>query len=143
MANHVSMSRVTRWTVLLSAAVVVVMTSPAAHAAIAAAGPGAFAAGFATPVVVTAEGEAITFLNIDVAPHNFVASEAFLPRKAEKKAPWCTSYDAGKCPLFWSPTLAAGESAEVQGLERLRSGKQYAFFCSLHPGSMRGTLIVR
>ena len=133
-----------RWcSVAALAAIGVLTTASVAHAAAAVAGPGAFAAGFATPVVVIAEGESISFLNADVAPHNFVAADAFLPRKAEKKAPWCTSYDKGKCPLFWSPTLAAGESAEVDGLERVRSGEQYEFFCSLHPGSMRGTLIVR
>jgi plastocyanin len=30
----------------------------------------------------------------------------------------------------------------VEGVEKLQSGKSYAFFCSVHPG-MRGTLIVQ
>lgn len=113
-----------------------------AHAAVAAAAPGGFAAGFATPVVVVAKGEALTFANADVAPHNVTAVDAFLSKKDAKKSKWCTAFDKGKCPLFWSPTITAGEQTEVQGLDRLEPGKQYAFICTLHP-NMKGTLVAR
>ena len=113
-----------------------------ASAAVAGAGPGGFAAGFVTPVVVTAPGEAITFLNFDVAPHNFVASDAFLPKKLAKKAKWCSGFSKGKCPAFWSPTIVAGESTEVEGVDFLESGARYEFICTLHP-NMKGTLVVR
>lgn len=113
-----------------------------AHAATAAAVPGSYMAGFATPVVVAAQGEAIDFLNTDVAPHNFVADGIFLPKKAAKKTEWCSGYTPKTCPLFWSPTITSGETTTVEGIERLTSGSQYAFLCSLHP-SMKGTLVIR
>jgi plastocyanin len=113
-----------------------------ARAATAAAGPGGFAAGFATPVVVAARGEAVTLVNADIAPHNFVADGTYLPRKVAKKTTWCSAFTPTTCPLFWSPTATTGESAEVQGLERLTAGGQYAFHCMIHPG-MRGTLVIR
>lgn len=113
-----------------------------AQAAVALTGPGGFLAGYLPPVVVTAPGEAITYANGDIAPHNFVALGSFIPKKAAKKAEWCSAYDKGKCPLFWSPTIGIGETTEVSGVERLKSGEQYEFYCSLHP-NMKGTLIVR
>ncbi|HEY7875445.1 MAG TPA: plastocyanin/azurin family copper-binding protein [Actinomycetota bacterium] len=126
---------------LCAFALVGALASPASSAA-AAAGPGGFAAGFVTPVVVSAPGEPITFANFDVAPHNFVASSAFLSKKLAKKAKWCSAYDKGKCPVFWSQTISAGETTEVEGVDLLKSGTQYEFFCSLHP-NMKGTLVVR
>ena len=113
-----------------------------AGAAAAVTGPGGFITGFLPPIVVIAPGEGITYANADIAPHNFVAYEAFLTKKQAKKTKWCSGYDVGKCPLFWSDTITAGDSTEVLGLERLKSGDSYGFYCSLHPG-MKGTLIVR
>ncbi len=129
---------------LLTAAVVLVAAaaSPAHAAAVVVTGPGGFVAGYAPPVVVIAPGEPITYANADIAPHNFVAYEAYMNKKQAKKAPWCSGYDRGKCPLFWSQTITAGQSTEVLGLENVRSGKQYTFYCSIHPG-MKGTLVVR
>ena len=114
----------------------------AAHAATAATGPGGFAAGWLTPVVVIAEGEGITYVNADVAPHNFIADGVFLTKKQAKSVKWCSAYDKGMCPLFWSATIGAGETTEVEGLEAVKAGTQYPFFCSVHP-SMKGTLVVR
>lgn len=128
--------------VAVAAAALVAGTALPAHAAVAAAVPGSFAAGFATPVVVAAQGEGITFVNSDVAPHNFIADGVYLTKKDAKKSEWCTAYTAKTCPLFWSPTIAAGETTEVEGLERLEAGGRYPFFCSVHPG-MKGTLVVR
>ena len=113
-----------------------------AGAAVAAAGPGGFAAGYLTPAVVVEKGEAITFFNGDVPQHDFVASDAFVPKKAARKTKWCSGYRKGKCPLFWSARIGAGQTTEVLGLKRLKSGKQYAYFCTLHP-NMKGTLVVR
>ncbi len=124
-----------------SAALVLAVPVPA-RAAVAAAVPGSFAAGFATPVVVAAQGEGITFVNADAAPHNFVADGVYLSKKDAKKSPWCSAFTPKTCPLFWSPTVSAGETTEVEGLERLEAGKQYPFFCSVHPG-MKGTLVIR
>lgn len=113
-----------------------------ARAAVSVTGPGGFLAGYVPPVVVIAPGEGITYANADIAPHNFVADGHFMNKKQAKKAKWCSGYDKGKCPLFWSPTIALGNSTEVLGLEFVKSGESYAFYCSLHPG-MKGTLIVR
>ena len=124
------------------AACFVLATPGPANAAVAVTGPGGFVTGFIPPVVVVAPGEAITYANADIAPHNFIAYEAYMNKKQAKKAPWCSGYERGKCPLFWSQTITAGQTTEVLGTENLVSGKQYAFYCSLHPG-MKGTLIVR
>ena len=126
---------------LVAAAVIVGMAVPARAATVVTA-PGGFLAGFVPPVVVVAEGEGITYVNGDIAPHNFVAADAFVPKKEAKKTPWCSSYDKGKCPLFWSQTISAGATTEVEGLERVVSGQQYGFLCTVHP-NMNGTLIVR
>ncbi|MDQ4125522.1 MAG: plastocyanin/azurin family copper-binding protein [Actinomycetota bacterium] len=133
--------RATRYVAAVSAALILAAPAPA-QAAVAAAVPGSFLAGFATPVVVAAQGEGITFVNADPAPHNFVADGVYLSKKESKKARWCTSFPAKACPLFWSPTIAAGETIEVEGLERLEAGARYPFFCSAHPG-MKGTLVIR
>lgn len=122
--------------------VLVVGSAAPAQAAVALTGPGGFLAGYIPPVVVTAPDEAITYVNADIAPHNFVALDTYLSKKAAKKAEWCSAYDKGKCPLFWSPQISIGQSTEVSGVEFLKSGKQYGFYCSLHP-NMKGTLIVR
>ena len=134
--------RATRAFVAAASAALVLGAAAPAHAAVAAAVPGSFVAGFATPVVVTAPGEAITFANSDAAPHNFVADGVYLTKKEAKKSAWCSAFTPKTCPLFWSPTISAGETTEVEGVDLLESGMQYPFFCSVHPG-MKGTLVVR
>lgn len=127
---------------VVAAACVVILGAQPARAAVAVTGPGGFVAGFVPPVVVVAPGEGITYANADIAPHNFMAYEAYMTKKQAKKSPWCSAYDRGRCPLFWSDTITAGQTTEVLGLENVQSGEQYTFYCSLHPG-MKGTLIVR
>ena len=127
--------------IVIAALILSAVAAPAGAAQVATA-PGGFAAGWLPPVVVIAEGEGITYTNADIAPHNFIASDALMPNKAAKKAKWCSGYDRGKCPLFWSPTIGTGETTEVLGLDVLRSGEQFGFLCTLHP-NMQGTLIVR
>jgi plastocyanin len=111
-------------------------------AVVAASGPGGFIAGFATPVVVVEKGGTLTFYNADVPQHDFVALGAYVPKKFQKKTKWCSGFRRGKCPLFWSPKIGVGQSTKVLGLNRVKPGSQYTFFCSVHPG-MKGTLIVR
>ena len=131
-----------RKTLSIVAAVIVLALPATAAAAVAVTGPGGFVAGFVPPVVVVAPGEELTYANADIAPHNFIAYEAYLSKKQAKKVPWCSGYDRGKCPVFWSETITLGESTEVLGLENVESGSTYPFYCSLHPG-MKGTLVVR
>ena len=118
------------------------LSATPASAAVAASGPGGFAAGYVTPVVVVERGEALTYYNFDVPEHDFVATDAFVPKKKERSTKWCSGFRSGKCPLFWTPTIGAGESTAVLGLQRVKAGTQYGFFCSRHP-NMQGTLIVR
>jgi plastocyanin len=128
--------------VLLGVSVGLVVLAPPAVAAVVAAGPGGFVAGFATPVVVIEKGESVTFVNGDVPMHDFVAQDAFVPKKLARKTKWCSAYPRGKCPLFWSPRIGAGKTTAVLGLNRVVPGKQYTFFCTVHP-NMKGTLVVR
>jgi polyvinyl alcohol dehydrogenase (cytochrome) len=90
------------------------------------AAPGAASTSYATPVATTGVGGPLSFVNLDLAKHDVVS---------EAKGP------DGK-PLFSTPLIDLGESAEVEGLDQVKSGQSYGFFCSIHPG-MRGTLVVR
>ena len=90
------------------------------------AGPGAASTTYATPVMVTQPGGSLSFANLDVAQHDVTAVQ---------KGP------NGK-PLFQSPLIGLGQTAAVDGADRLTAGQTYDFFCSIHPG-MRGQLIVR
>lgn len=119
-----------------------IATAVPAQAAVAVTAPGGFLAGFLPPVVVIEEGEGVTYANADVAQHDFVADGHHLKKRAARRTKWCSGYDKGMCPLFWSPKIGAGESTEVEGLQRLRSGDEYDFHCTVHP-NMTGTLIVR
>jgi len=116
----------------------VVMSAPAADAVVAIAVPGSYMVGYATPQTVTAVGGPLAIVNGDTQPHNFIALQAKRPNGS---APWCSSYQSGKCPLFWSEAVGTGGVTTVEGLDDVESGKTYLFYCSLHP-SMIGTLNV-
>jgi polyvinyl alcohol dehydrogenase (cytochrome) len=88
--------------------------------------PGSTYTTYATPVMVTQPGGPLSFMNFDLPQHDVVADD---------KGP------DGR-PLFQSKLSGLGEVAPIEGLERVKSGNTYGFFCSLHPG-MRGSLIVR
>jgi glucose/arabinose dehydrogenase/plastocyanin len=78
-----------------------------------------------TPANVSVtEGGKLTFANADAVPHNVVSD-------AKGKT-------GGN--LFRSTVVSIGETADVQGVEKLKKGA-YPFYCSLHP-FMRGTLTV-
>ena len=88
--------------------------------------PGAASSGYATPVASVEAGGEISFHNLDVSLHDVTAEE---------------NGPDGK-PLFSTPLIGVGETAPLEGLDRVTSGRSYAFFCTLHPG-MRGQLAVR
>ena len=126
---------------VLGVALALVLAAAApAQAVVAAAVPGSYLAGWATPVIVTRVGGPVTVANTDVTPHRLVADGSFLPKKTAKKAPWCSNYLAKKCPLFWSETVGLGQSAPLQGLEYIKSGEQYPFVCEIH-ANMSGVLV--
>jgi len=83
--------------------------------------PGAASAGFANRIVVITKGSPVQFHNLDVAPHNV----------------W--SVAPGR---FMSATVGLGKTTKVVGTERLAKGN-YAFYCTVHPSTMRGNLIVK
>jgi plastocyanin len=133
--------------VVIAALSISVLWAASANAAEITTGPGATYAGFSPPAVVVAPGETLTYTNFDVdGAHNIVASDAFHSKKAARKLKWCSNFEKGRCPLFWSRTVYAWElpnnSAVVRGLKFVKSGTQYGFVCWWHPG-MKGTLLVR
>jgi plastocyanin len=89
-------------------------------------GPGAANYGYLTPVATTSVGGALSYTNEDVARHDVIADD----RGSDGQ------------PLFSSVLAGLNETVPVTGTDRLQSGKQYAFHCSIHPG-MHGTLIVQ
>ncbi|MEA2350218.1 MAG: hypothetical protein QOG41_2474 [Thermoleophilaceae bacterium] len=90
------------------------------------AGPGAASTGYATPLMTASKGGSLSFVNLDVVQHDVVAKQ---------KGP-------DGLPLFRSRLIGLGESAPVEGLDRVQSGTTYDFYCSVHPG-MKGQLAVR
>ena len=127
-------------TLVAATGVFLVLVAPAAHAAVAVAGPGAASTGYATPIVVTPQGAPLTFVNGDIADHT-VTAEATLPRRVARKTSYCKSYGVRSCPLFTSGVVPAGESGDVVGVNRAKPGREYEFSCQIH-GSMTGTLVV-
>jgi outer membrane protein assembly factor BamB len=90
------------------------------------AGPGASSTGYATPAMVTRVGGPLSFLNLDIVQHDVVADDPGPDGR----------------PLFRTKLIGFGESAPVEGLDRVQSGQTYSFYCSVHPG-MRGSLAVQ
>jgi hypothetical protein len=88
-------------------------------------------------VAVAPAGGPLTLINADTGVPHSVVSRATRP---DGTAPWCTAYDTGRCPLFWSAETASGPSA-VLGLEDTVAGTQYDFYCGVHAW-MTATLVV-
>jgi polyvinyl alcohol dehydrogenase (cytochrome) len=88
--------------------------------------PGSTYTTYATPVMVTQVGGPLSFMNFDLPQHDVVSDDKGPDGRA----------------LFQSKLSGLGEVAPIEGLDRVKSGSTYGFFCSLHPG-MRGSLIVR
>jgi plastocyanin len=123
----------------VACALVLAVATPA-QAVVAAAVPGSYAAGWATPVIVTPAGGPVTVANTDIATHQLIADGSFLPKKSAKKAPWCKGFSAKSCPLFWSEVVGTGQSTQVLGLQYIEAGGQYPFRCAIHP-NMTGILV--
>lgn len=102
------------------------------------AGPASPYTGFAIPVMVAPAGSSITFINLDVFGHDFVAADNYGP----DSNPWCAEngYPLGRCPAFWTPVIGLGSQAPAQGVSALAPGS-YKFKCNPHP-NMVGTLVV-
>ena len=144
--SRMTRSRVARksWPLALVTAIafIVVPIAPA-NAVVAAATQSAAQTGFATPVVVTAKDGVVTFSNSDLIPHDITSDRLYLPKKVAKSQPWCKRYPRKGCPMFTTGVTTSGGVTQLQGLDLVESGKQYPFVCSLHPSTMKGTLVVQ
>jgi plastocyanin len=81
-------------------------------------------------------GGSLTLVNADLMKHNVVADGAY----GSDDQPWCTNYEDGVCPLFWSALIGTGATTQVLGLGEIEAGRTYEFYCTIHP-SMKGTLV--
>lgn len=100
-------------------------------------GPGEQFKGYTVPALVLPQGTTLTYLNVDIARHNFVAEGALGTDR-----PWCAlgGFQPGQCPLFWSPDAPLAGQVRVYGMEDVTPGT-YTFRCLYH-AAQRGTLVV-
>lgn len=111
------------------------------------AGPGGFTAGYLTPTIAIAKGDSVVFTNLDVFDHDLVHDVATDGFGGKRNVSWCKreledDHDhAGACPVFWSELIGMGEQTQVLGLNRVKPGKTYTFFCTKHH-NMKGQLVV-
>ena len=96
---------------------------------------------YTAPVVVTQKGGQITYVNLDIVQHDVVQDPRVDGVSGPKKKPWCAAFKKGSCPVFWTPKIGVGQQTEVLGLESVKPGSVYSFYCTLH-ASMKGTLVV-
>lgn len=92
--------------------------------------------GFATPLVVATQGQALSFVNGDVTGHTLTSKETKAVR-----IKYGSKYYTIRKPLFDSDSVNPGSVADVKGVSTLKPGT-YHFYCSLHT-SMTGTLQVQ
>jgi plastocyanin len=110
--------------------------APAASAATIYAGPQAASFNYLTPNVTISAGEPVTLMNFDLVSHDVTSEATYRPkrRKGQKRRP-------PPRLLFTSPLIGFGQSAPVEGTQRMKAGQSYRYFCSLHP-SMVGSINV-
>ena len=128
--------RVRRITMVGALAGTAALAAPgsAAPGTVAAAGPYAQAAGYSTPTVVLPAGGELSFVNSDpLSSHNLVSAKTVKIKRGKHTV---------RKPLFASSVTGTGTVVPVTGTANLKPGT-YAFFCSLHAGTMKGTLIVQ
>jgi plastocyanin len=103
--------------------------------ALAVSGPQGATVGFATPTVLSIQGQGLTLLNADTVGHT-VTSKATRPKKVK----FGKRYYIVRVPIFDSGNVAPAATGDVKGVTTLKPGS-YEFFCYAHTG-MVGTLIV-
>jgi plastocyanin len=97
--------------------------------------PQAATTGFATPIVLTTAGTAMSFLNADVTGHTVTSKET---RPVRVK--YGRRYYTIRVPLFNSEGVSPGAVRDVKGVTKLKPGT-YHFYCAMHT-SMTGELRV-
>jgi plastocyanin len=123
------------------AAVLAVAAAPAASAlappaVIAVSPPQGSTVGFATPQLVSVQGQALSFLNADTMNHTLTA----LATKVVKFT-YAGKVYVTRVPLFDSGVVASAAESDVKGVAGLKPGT-YQFQCANHIG-MKGTLTVQ
>lgn len=107
-----------------------------AHAAVEiVAVPGSYTVTYGTPVVVYTGAADVQFVNLDIQEHDVVSDDTRAPGSTS----WCPA-NGPRCPLFFAPIRALGQTATVQGLKDVPNGT-YLFRCSPHSW-MTATLVV-
>lgn len=154
----VSCSRAQRFPVLwrsgLIALIVAIATVRAATASAigerhdAFTGPGAEYYGYFPSDITIARGDTILYTNYDLARHDFVQDVETDGFGGKPTVPWCEEeegHETGEhhhgCPVFWSKQIGNQKETLVRGLNRVKPGTTYTFFCTLHH-AMKGTLTV-
>jgi plastocyanin len=118
----------------LAGAVALAAPGSAAPGTVAAAGPYAQAAGYSTPTVVLPAGGELSFANSDpLSSHNLVSTKMRKIRHGKHTV---------RKPLFASSVTGTGTVVPVTGTANLKPGT-YSFMCTLHAGTMKGTLVVQ
>lgn len=79
---------------------------------------------YVPPSVTIAQGDTLTYVNADIAPHDVTA----------------TLTGPDNLPIFYSDVVATGGQSDVRRVSSLAPGS-YSFYCSVHP-TMTGTLTV-
>jgi len=104
-------------------------------------GPGGPFVGYTVPAIVVAQGDNLTYINMDAFPHDVIA------RHSGPETDWCLAAGIKDklpgvqgCPLFWSSLIGITQQTPVLGLENIEPGATYTFFCSIH-ANMEGTLV--
>jgi plastocyanin len=125
--------------VALAAMMSLASASLPSHAAdlVYASGPGEQFHGYTVPAIVIRAGDAVTYLNADIANHD-VVSDALGPDTAACVA---AGYLAGQCPKFWTPLLALGQQSPIFGIDAISAGATLSYRCTIH-AAMKGTLAV-
>jgi plastocyanin len=136
------MTHLSRRLVLVAAAAGLLVSAGGATAgpvpapALAVAPPQGAILGFASPVVVAVQGQAVSFANVDVVGHTLTAVGT-KPQRLKYGKRWYTI----RVPLFDSGGVNAAAVGDVKGVMSLKPGS-YAFYCAMHT-SMKGTLVVK
>lgn len=117
------------------AAAPVTEAAPVPVPALVVSGPQGATIGFATPTVLSVQGQSLTLLNADTVGHT-VTSKA----TRAKKVKFGRRYYVVRVPLFDSGNVAPAGTGDVKGVAGLKPGS-YQFFCYAHTG-MVGTLVV-
>jgi hypothetical protein len=93
---------------------------------------------YATTSMVVSKRLGLNYTNLDNNLHDVVARDDYRP---DGSAEWCGDYPSGKCPLFYTPLIGNQKMEKVQGLADAEAGRDYTFYCSIHP-YMVGTISV-